>query len=414
MQVYGTWPWQVAIEGLGQDLDLFRCMLERMADTTESLLGQLIQFDTVSRHSNLALIDFVADYLDGHGVSVERIFSADKTKANLLAHIGPTDEPGIVLSGHTDVVPVDGQDWTSDPFVMRGADNRLYGRGTADMKGFIASVLSRVPTMTSATLERPLVLAFSYDEEIGCVGVRDMLRTMNEWPVKPAGCIVGEPTGMAVVIGHKGKRSLRVTVTGTPAHSSLAPKAVNAVEYGARLTVHIQDVARELATSGQRDDMYDVPHTTAHVGVLRGGTQLNIVPGECVLDFEFRSLPEDDVDALVESVKQYAATELVPQMQAIAPETGITFEPISGFPGLATPAAHGFVGSVRQLARDASLGKVAFGTEAGLFTERVGIPAVVCGPGSIVQAHRADEYIDRGQLERCDAFLDAVVGSCTA
>jgi acetylornithine deacetylase len=384
-----------------------------MAHSTQSLLEQLISFDTVSRHSNLALIDYVADYLDGHGVAVERIFSEDKTKANLLARIGPEDQPGIVLSGHTDVVPVDGQDWSSDPFKVREADGRLYGRGTADMKGYIASVLSRVPSMTQQSLKKPVVLALSYDEEIGCVGVRDMLRAMADWPVKPAGCIVGEPTSMAVVIGHKGKRSLRVTVTGTAAHSSLAPKAVNAVEYGARLTVHIQDVARELIASGQRDEMYDVPHTTAHVGVLRGGTQLNIVPEQCVLDFEFRSLPEDDVDAMVESVKAFAASELEPQMQAIVPETGISFEPISGFPGLSTSPGHGFVGSVRQLASNASLGKVAFGTEAGLFTERVGIPSVVCGPGSIVQAHRADEYVDLSQLEKCDAFIDAVVHNCT-
>ncbi|MGB7299066.1 MAG: acetylornithine deacetylase [Burkholderiaceae bacterium] len=384
-----------------------------MTQSTQDILEQLIGFDTVSRHSNLALIDYVADYLDGHGVAVERVFSSDQTKANLLAVIGPPDQPGIVLSGHTDVVPVDGQNWSHDPFVLREADGRLYGRGTADMKGYIASVLSRVPEMKQARLSKPIILAFSYDEEIGCVGVRDMLKTMADWPVKPAGCIVGEPTSMSVVIGHKGKRSLRVTVKGTAAHSSLAPSAVNAVEYGARLTVYIQDVARKLIVNGQRDSLFDVPHTTAHVGVINGGTQLNIVPEQCVLDFEFRSLPEDDVDAMVESVKQFAALELEPQMQAVVAETGISFEAISGFPGLSTQPGHGFVGSVRKLANNAAIGKVAFGTEAGLFTERVGIPAVVCGPGSIVQAHRANEYIDLSQLQQCDDFISNVVISCT-
>ena len=379
---------------------------------TQALLQKLVAFDTVSRHSNLALIDFVADYLDTHKIPVQRVFDDTGTKANLLATIGPSDQPGIVLSGHTDVVPIDGQDWSSDPFEVVEKDNRLFGRGTADMKGFIASVLAKVPMMQSVDLQRPLILALSYDEEIGCVGVRGLLKEMMAWPVKPSGCIVGEPTSMGVVIGHKGKRSLRVTIDGTAAHSSLAPRAVNAVEYGARLTVFIQDMARKLAVDGQRDAMYDIPHTTGHVGVLNGGTQLNIVPEQCVLDFEFRALPEDDIDAMVEQVKAYARDELEPQMQAIAPDCNIRFEQISGFPGLSTAPEHGFVAAARELANNDELSKVAFGTEAGLFTERVGIPAVVCGPGSIIQAHRADEYVDLSQLKQCDEFLERVVHSC--
>jgi acetylornithine deacetylase len=387
-------------------------MTTQSTQSSAVLLETLIGFDTVSRHSNLALIDFVANYFDGFGVAVERVFNADNTKANLLASIGPRDQSGLVLSGHTDVVPVDGQDWSSDPFVLRDADNRLYGRGTADMKGFIACALAQTPRLVSSQLKRPITFALSYDEEIGCVGVRDLLKKLIAEPVKPAGVIVGEPTSMSVVIGHKGKRSLRVSITGTAAHSSLAPKAVNAVEYGARLTVFIQDMARTLAKDGMRDDMYDVPHTTAHVGVMNGGTQLNIVPEMCVLDFEFRSLPEEDVDAMVESVKRFAAQELEPQMQAIAPQTGIRFDILSGFPGLSTEPTHGFVGSMKTIAQSDDLGKVAFGTEAGLFTERVGIPAVVCGPGSIVQAHRADEYVDHSQLHACDQFLNRVIDSC--
>ena len=387
-------------------------MTASATQSSSSLLETLVGFDTVSRHSNLALIDFVANYLDGFGVAVERVFNEDKTKANLLATIGPREQSGFVLSGHTDVVPVDGQDWSSDPFVVRDADNRFYGRGTADMKGFIACALAQTQRLVSTELKRPITFALSYDEEIGCVGVRDLLKKLINEPVKPAGVIVGEPTSMSVVIGHKGKRSLRVSISGTAAHSSLAPKAVNAVEYGARLTVFIQDMARTLAKDGLRDDMYDVPHTTAHVGVFNGGTQLNIVPELCVLDFEFRSLPEEDVDAMVDSVKRYAAQELEPQMKAIAPDTSIRFDVLSGFPGLSTEPTHGFVGSMKTLAQSNELGKVAFGTEAGLFTERVGIPAVVCGPGSIVQAHRANEYVDHSQLDACDQFLSRVVDSC--
>ncbi|MEZ5653782.1 MAG: acetylornithine deacetylase [Burkholderiaceae bacterium] len=381
---------------------------------TKALLSRLIAFDTVSRNSNLELIDFVADYLDGLGIATQRVFDETGAKANLVATIGPADVGGIILSGHTDVVPVDGQEWTSDPFQAVIRDDRLCGRGSADMKGFIASVCARVPAMLAAPLARPFVIALSYDEEVGCLGVRRLLAQMAQWPVKPIGCVVGEPTEMQVVIGHKAKRSLRVTIDGTAAHSSLAPQAVNAVEYGARLTVYIQDMGRRLAREGRRDPLYDVEHTTAHVGVLRGGQALNIVPERCVLDFELRALPEDDVDTFVDSIKAHAAQVLEPEMQAIAPQTGITFELLSGFPGLSTAPTDGFVGRLKRLVGRADHGKVAFGTEAGLFTQTIGVPAVVCGPGSIAQAHRADEYVELAQLERCDAFIDDLIDSCRA
>jgi len=216
------------------------------------------------------------------------------------------------------------------------------------------------------------------------------------------------------VIGHKAKRSLRVTVTGTAAHSSLAPRAVNAVEYGARLAVFIQDFGRRLAREGRRDPLYDVEHTTAHVGVLRGGQALNIVPEQCTLDFEFRALPEDDIEAFVAAVRSYASESLEPEMQAIAPDTGIHFELLSGFPGLSMSAGDGFVGRIKRVAERDDHAKVAFGTEAGLFQQKIGIPAVVCGPGSIAQAHRADEFISLEQLARCDAFLDRLIESCRA
>lgn len=377
--------------------------------TAQEFLARLIAFDTTSRNSNLELIEFVVKTLSDHGVSSELIADETGKKANLVAIIGPPDTPGLVLSGHTDVVPVDGQQWRSDPFIAREQDGRIIGRGSADMKGFIAAVLAKVPAMKAAKLHRPFILALSYDEEIGCVGVRRLLAQMAQWPVKPMGCIVGEPTLMKVVIGHKAKRSLRVIVTGTAAHSSLAPSAVNAAEYGARLTVFIQDLSRRFAREGRRDELYDVAHTTAHVGVLRGGQQLNIVPGECRLDFEFRALPEDDIDQFVEDVKHYANTELLPQMHAIAPESGIEFTALSGFPGLSTAPDHSFVSMIRGLADDRELSKVAYGTEAGLFTQTVGIPAVVCGPGSIEQAHKADEWLEVSQLDKAGRFLDRLI-----
>lgn len=378
------------------------------------MLARLVAFDTVSRHSNLALIDYVAARLEHLGVACHRVFDETGTKANLWAVVGPADVPGIVLSGHTDVVPVDGQDWSSDPFVARIEGERLHARGAADMKGFIACVLARVPAMLSAPLARPFVIALSYDEEVGCVGVRRMLRQMADWPVKPMGCVVGEPTGMRVAIGHKGKRSLRVEIRGTAAHSSLAPLAVNAAEYGARLTVFIQDLGRRLAREGRRDELYDVPHTTAHVGVLRAGTALNIVPEHCTLDFEFRALPEDAIDDLVASVERFARDELEPQMHAVSPDTGISFTQLSGFPGLSTAPTDGFVGLVKRLVQTDRHDKVAFGTEAGLFTQSIGVPAVVCGPGSIEQAHKADEYVELEQLRRCTAFLERLIDSCRA
>ena len=378
---------------------------------TEKMLEHLIGFDTTSRHSNLALIDFVAQWLEDCGVASQRIPDDTGKKANLVATIGPADIPGLVLSGHTDVVPIDGQQWDTDPFKAHIADGRMSGRGTADMKGFIASVLSSVPAMQKARLQRPFVLALSYDEEVGCVGVRKLLAQMANWEVKPMGCIVGEPTSMKVVIGHKGKRSLRVIVTGTAAHSSLAPTAVNAAEYGARLTVFIQDLGRQLAREGRRDELYDIAHTTAHVGVLRGGQMLNIVPEECRLDFEFRALPEDDIDRLVQEVKDYATNELLPAMKSVSADANIEFTDISGFPGLSTQPTNGFVSMVRELANSESLTKVAYGTEAGLFTQTVGIPAVVCGPGSIEQAHKPNEWIAQQQLLQADQFLARLIAT---
>lgn len=376
------------------------------------ILTDLIGFDSVSSRSNLPVIEWIEAFLSARGVSSVRYPDKTEPKANLAATIGPADVPGYILSGHTDVVPVEGQDWTVDPFAGDIVGDRLYGRGSSDMKGFVACVLSRVDSMLAAPLSKPLHLVFSYDEEVGCVGVRVALEGLAQWPVRPLGCFVGEPTDMDVVVGHKGKRSVRVEITGKTGHSSLAPNFVNAAEYGARLTTFISDIGRELAAGGARDELYDMPHSTAHVGVLRSGTQLNIVPDQCVLDFEFRVVAADDADALVDRVKTFAETELVPAMQAVAPETGIVFTDLSEIPGLDTDPSEEIIVLAKRLAGRNAHSKVAYGTEGGLFTRMAGIPTVVIGPGRIDRAHKADEFVLLSELDQCCEFLDRLIAEC--
>lgn len=379
---------------------------------TIACLEALVGFDTTSRDSNLALIAWVERYLQEFGVESQRINNEDGTKANLWATIGPAIDGGIILSGHTDVVPVDGQNWSTDPFVLTTRDDKLFGRGSSDMKGFLAAVLAKVPELTQAKLTRPVHIAMSYDEEVGCLGVRSLIAKLADGTPRPSACIVGEPTGMEVVVAHKTKRSLRVTVNGKAAHSSLAPLAVNAVEYAARLVVFIREIGERLRREGPLDPDFDIAHTTAHTGIFNGGTQLNIVPELCVFDFEFRALPAVDVDALVEEVKTYARDVLEVQMHAIAPETSIQFEAISGFPGLETPPDSDVIGLVKSLAGKNHHTKVAYGTEAGLFSQAE-IPTAICGPGHIAQAHKPDEFVEISQLAACDAFLDRLVAACS-
>ncbi len=379
---------------------------------TRTALDALIGFDTTSRNSNLPLIDWAEDWLARHGATCRRIHDKTGTKANLWATFGPADVPGWVLSGHTDTVPVDGQDWSTDPFCLTERDGRFYGRGTCDMKGFVACCLGLAPELQNAQLTRPVHMALSYDEEVGCIGVRGMLRDLAAHPVRPMGCIVGEPTLMQVCIGHKTKRSLRATFTGTAGHSSRAPEFVNAVEYGARLITRMQSIGRRLATEGLRDPLYDTPHSTAHVGTAHGGTALNIVPERFVTDFEFRVLTQEDADALVSEIRSYLFDELLPQMQATDPAAGIELDLIAAFPGLDTDADAPVALTARKLARRNDSIKVAYGTEGGLFDEMAGIPTIICGPGSIGEAHRADEFVTLDQLDACERFLHDLIGEC--
>lgn len=375
------------------------------------ILEALVGFDTTSRNSNLALIDWVERYLDGLGVSHARIPDKTGLKSNLWATIGPKEVPGYILSGHTDTVPVDGQAWTSDPFRLTRRNGHLYGRGSTDMKGYLACCLAAVPDMLAGSLKQPIHLAFSYDEEVGCVGARDIAAQVQATPIKPVACFVGEPTGMEVIVGHKSKRSFTVTVRGRTCHSSLAPQGVNAVEYAARLVSKIRSVADRLAREGVRDDLYDVPFSTAHTGTLHGGTALNIVPEVCTLDFEFRTIAEDSLDTLTDEVRAYARDVLEPEMKAVAPETGITFDLLSSFPGLDTAPTAEVTSFAKRLAGRNGHAKVAYGTEAGLFHD-AGVPTVVVGPGLIDQAHKADEFIAVSEIEKCGAFLDRLVAHC--
>ena len=379
---------------------------------TRTALEALIGFDTTSRNSNLPLMDWAQDWLTSHGATCRRVYDATGTKANLWATFGPADVPGWVLSGHTDTVPVDGQDWSVDPFRLTERDGLFYGRGTCDMKGFIACCLGLAPVLGQTPLARPVHLALSYDEEVGCLGVRELLQMVMAEPVQPMACIVGEPTLMQVCIGHKTKRSLRATFTGTAGHSSRAPQFVNAVEYGARLIAHMQSIGVRLATKGLRDPLYDTPHSTAHVGTAHGGTALNIVPARFVTDFEFRVLTQEDADALVEEVRSFINDELLPEMQRTDPAAAVDLELTSFYPGLDTAVDAPVAVTARRLANRNDSIKVAFGTEGGLFHEMANIPTVVCGPGSIGQAHQADEFIAAAQLDACERFMRGIVEEC--
>ena len=376
-----------------------------------SFIKELVQFDTTSFKSNLQLITFISDYLQGFGVESELVFNQEKTKANLYATLGPKDRPGVMLSGHTDVVPVTGQNWDSDPFQVVQKDSRLFGRGTADMKSFIAVALAYVPEIMQANLKTPVHFAFSFDEEIGCVGVRHLLKMMADMPIKPAMCIVGEPTSMQVVNAHKGKLAQRVTVTGLEAHSSLPHIGVNAVDYAAELIVYIRKMAKELAQNGPFEDGFEVTYTTLHTGKVNGGTALNIVPKTCSFDFEIRNVPGQNPLPILEQIKTYALNTLQPEMQAVNESCGFEFEQLSGYPGMFTPADATVVDFVKGLTAVEGLKKITFGTEGGLFTERLGIPTVVCGPGNIEQAHKPNEYIALDQVENMNSFMQRLINA---
>jgi acetylornithine deacetylase len=378
---------------------------------TRELLGQLIAFDTTSRNSNEPLIEFVEDYLGALGVPAVRV-DYQPGKTNLWATIGPDIAGGIVLSGHTDVVPVDGQAWTSDPFSAVERAGKIYGRGTADMKGFLAACLALVPEFLGKPLKRPIHLAFSCDEEVGCTGVRPLIERIvaGDLP-RPSAAIIGEPTLMKVVNGHKSTLSFVTEVEGHEAHSSLSHQGVNAIMVAGELISEITAIAGEMRERGDPTGRFDPPYSSVHIGTIAGGTARNIVPRCCTFHWETRIIPGQDPDEIPERLDRLAET-LLPAMQAVSPTTGITTRRKNIVPPLMPVPGSPAEALALQLTGGNDTGAVSYGTEAGLF-QVAGIPAVICGPGSIEQAHKPDEFVAVSELERCEGFLRRLAEYCT-
>lgn len=382
----------------------------RPSDATIAMLGRLIAFPTVSRDPNIDLINWVRGYLRGHGVESQISQGADKGKANLFATIGAGDG-GIVLSGHSDVVSVDDQDWGSDPFALVERDGKLFGRGACDMKGFIAVVLAKVPVLVAAKRTQPVHIALSFDEEIGCKGIGHLLADLKKRDIRPAGCVVGEPTNMNAIVGHKDGTAWICEVEGLEVHSSLAPRGVNAIEYAARMIVKIREIAQHLVVTEKRHSGYEIPFSTLQTGVIEGGQASNIVPRHCNFRFDVRTLPWTDANILIAQLQDYARNELLPEMRAIAPHADIRIIQRGRVPGFAIAEDAPLTRYVQRLAgTNAPPGYVAFGSEAGLF-QQSDIPAVICGPGSIDQAHKPDEYVALEQLALCEDFIDRLAAT---
>ena len=367
------------------------------------LARALVRMNTVSRNSNLELIHFVRDELAGHGVTSTLTFDDSGQKANLFATVGTGKPAGVIVSGHTDTVPWDGQDWSLDPLGADVKDGRLYGRGSADMKGFIGLAVAQVPAWLAADLPFAIHFAFSYDEEVGGFGAMRLIADMVERGVKPLACIVGEPTGMVPALAHKGVYRWRCCVKGKAAHSSLTPQSVNAIQVGARVVGKLTDMAERWRDGESRYAGFDVPYTTGSVGVIEGGIADNVVPEDCRFHYEFRNLPGTDAMAMQAEVRTFAEA-LEPAMRAVTPEAGIRFETLCEMPAFLARADDVAVLLAGRLAESSKTTLVAFGTEAGLF-QRAGVPTVVCGPGHIAQAHQADEYVSLAQLAEAERFL---------
>jgi len=375
-------------------------------------LSRLISFDTTSRNSNLTLIKVIQDWLEQHGLICRLTHDETKQKANLFATLPAQDGSlvgGIILSGHTDVVPVDGQDWKTNPFEATMIDGKVYGRGTCDMKGFLAVALSLVPEFKKLNLQQPVHFAFSYDEEVGCRGAPLLIADLIAAGIKPSACIVGEPSNMRAVIAHKGIQVYRCSVHGFATHSSLLPQGCNAIEYAAQLICHIRDVMDEIKQYGPYDEDYDVPYSTMTTSMIKGGIAHNTIPSLCEFTYELRNLPQVDPQKIRQQIDAYVKNDLLPKMRMEYKEAAILIDTIAAAPGLDASEEAALTVLARAIAGDEhKKHKVAYATEAGLF-QRAEIPTIVCGPGNIEQAHRANEFVAVEQLERCEGFLRRIV-----
>lgn len=378
--------------------------MQRPSPATLTMIERFISFDTTSHLSNLNLIEFVRDFLKEHGVEATLLHDAGGGKANLFATIGPDVDGGIVLSGHTDVVPVEGQAWDTDPFSVVEKDGRLYGRGTSDMKSFSAIALAKIPELVKMNLVRPIHLALSYDEEVGCVGVHSLIDMLAEHATRPRAVIVGEPTDMKVVNAHKGIRSFRTEVKGLEAHSSQQHLGVSAIVMAARLISFLEEIASEMRERGDASGQFDPGYTTTQIGTIEGGTAVNIIPKDCSFSWEYRCLPDQDEEEILNRFNAFADT-LAGEMIKMSPDCSITTRQIARAPGLRIDAGSEAETLALALAQQNDTEVVSYGTEAGLFQD-IDIPTVVCGPGSIDQAHRPNEFIELEQIALCEAFMD--------
>ena len=375
-----------------------------------AMIERLIAFPTVSRDSNLGLIEWTRDYLAGLGVTSRLTYDASGKKANLFATLGGGSRPGLVLSGHTDVVPVEGQAWDTDPFKATVVGDKLFGRGSADMKSYIATALVMAPRFLASNADAPLHIALSYDEEVGCIGVRSLIKDLAEIGLKTAGCIVGEPTLMQPIIAHKGSHRFRCCITGREAHSSYTTQGVNSIEYAARIIiVYIRQMADRLAQLETRDYAFTVPFSTMQTGTIKGGLASNIVPKDCEFQFEARTMPGASADRLYQEVQDFAAT-LLPEMRRVEPNAAIVFEAVASAPGMNMKESDDIVKLAAALSRNKPNGAVSYGTEGGLF-QQAGIPTVICGPGDIEQAHRPNEFVSLEQIAQCEAFMLRLIDS---
>lgn len=372
--------------------------------STAEMLAHLVSFDTTSRNSNQDLMGFAQHFLHAHGVMVRTSLNAVGDKTNLHAIIGPDVAGGIALSGHVDTVPVEGQDWSHDPFTLRAADGRLYGRGACDMKGFVACCLSAVPDLVAMKLARPMHLFFTFDEETTMEGARVLMDTLAAGALRPAMCVVGEPSLMQPILAHKGRLAVRVRVRGRAGHSSEPDGGVNAVFAAAQAISYVAAEARRLAAEGPFVEGFDPPCTTAHVGTMSGGTILNIIPEAAEFVMEWRCVPGHDPYAEFARLRAHVAAHIEPAMHAVDPATGFSYEVVGDIPGMGLAEGHALVALIKQVTGSNSTGKVSYGTEGGIY-EAGGIPTIVCGPGSIQQAHKPDEWIAQSQLDACDRFI---------
>lgn len=373
---------------------------------SQEWLTRLIAIDTTSRNTNLPLIDLIGNWFERHSIPIRLTPDSEGKKANLFATLPAKDgslKGGLVFSGHTDVVPVDGQFWTSDPFKARLSDGRIYGRGACDMKGFIAVVLALLPEFQKMGLSRPLHFAFSYDEEVGCMGAPAMIADFRKQGIEPAGCIVGEPTEMHPVVAHKGINNFQCRLHGHAAHSSLTPSGCNAIEHAADLICWLRSLADELK-KGPKDKNFDVPFTSLTCNLISGGIACNIIPALSEFIFEFRNLPEVNPEGIISRIKAHIEGHIVPAMRKEYREAAVEIESLGGVPAFEASEGAKITQAARAASGETALHKVSYATEAGLFQE-AGIPTIVCGPGSIVHAHRADEFVTLEQLHKCETFL---------